>query len=90
MAYSTINLEMIIMKTIIIPNYIPTLIKGVFNDLEVTYTIDEDTIGIDEVFCNGANITDLLTMGSFADLASEIKKILAKETLDAQIALRSR
>lgn len=81
------------MKRITIPNYVPTLTKGVFADIEVTYTREpaslsysNEQIHIDEIFCNGGNITELLTESSFLDLQKEVSALLAKEALDAQVS----
>lgn len=79
------------MKRITIPNYIPTTTKGVHSDLEVTYTIDDpgylpSKIVIDEVFCNDANLTELLSDIAKQDLAKEVQRVLMRKQEDAEIA----
>lgn len=79
------------MNKITIPNYLPTITKGVHHDLEVTYTIDDPDylppiIVIDEVFCNDANLTELITDSVKQDLAKEVQRVLMREQEDAEIA----
>jgi hypothetical protein len=78
------------MQKITIPNYVPTVNKAQHHDLEVTYTIEDDgVIVIDEVFCNGGNITELLTETTFSSLSTEVKVLLKNEEIEARLALRT-
>jgi hypothetical protein len=78
------------LKRITIENYVPTLNKEVFADLEVTYLQEisgylPEEITIDEVYCNGGNITELLTQTCMTDLAKEVAARLMKFASDARL-----
>lgn len=81
------------MQRITIPNYVPTLIKGVHHDLEVTYSLEESLqdkpqVVIDEVFCNDSNLTELMSVASKHELSKEVERILQREFDEAKIALQ--
>lgn len=79
------------MNKITIPNYVPTLTKGVYSDLIVTYTIDDPgylpaKIVIDEVFYNETNLTEMLSDKIRQDLANEVQRALLREQENAEVA----
>jgi hypothetical protein len=77
------------MKKITIPNYIPTLTKGVYQDLEIFYQLeDNNEVIVDEVFCNGANLTELMSMATKHELSKEVERMLQRESDEAKIALQ--
>lgn len=80
------------MEKITLTDYLHTDVKDVKADLDVTYEYElEDnvlTINIDEVFVNGANITDLLDRHSFQVIGSTIHDKLAKDLQEGTAELR--
>lgn len=80
------------MNKITLPNYLHTDTKNIKADLEVTYEQElEDnilSINIDEVFVNGANITDLLDRHAFYNIGQDIHNLLSKEIHEGTAELR--
>lgn len=79
------------MQRITLNKYVPTAVKGVHVALDVAYVIDEETkeVLVDEVFCEGANITELLADASKHAISREVQSMLDRETAQARAALRS-
>jgi len=82
------------MQTITLPNFIPTQVKGKFKDLKVTFNRGQDedglqTIILDEIFLEEANLTFFLDTEAKTSLQKEVSRLLKikqnkfKENLNA-------